>query len=897
MPTNIGPKIGIEGEAEYRKSIQNIIQQQKTLKAEMEATSSAFDKNASAQEKNKAKAESLNKQIEVQKDRVEKLKSMVDQSAAKYGEADTKTLKWREALANATTELNQMETELAALNPDVDTFGDHMEHVAQTLDDFGGKASALGDSWTSNITQPLVSVGKASISAFKEVDAGMDTLVTKTGATGDSLEGMGDIMKNIATTIPTDFETAGAAVGEVSTRFEVTGDALEDLSTKFVKFAQLNNTDVSSSVDSVQAAMAAFNVDVSDTGAMLDTLNSVAQSTGVDVLKLADDMTTNATTLKEMGFSASDAATFLGNLDKNGIDASSTMNGLKRGLANATAEGKTMDQALDELQTTLLNADSNTEAYSAAIDLFGTKAGPQLAAALQEGRLSLDDLGTALTDNLGNVETTFDATLDPIDQFQTTMNSVKILGADVGNTLATIAVPALQTLGDIVRGVAEKFENLDEDQQQTIITIGLVAAAVGPVLSTIGSISTGIGGLITVGQTLFSGIGALSGAVGGIGALLSGPTLLIIGGVIAAIVAVVAIVENWGAISEWFSGVWNSVTTAVSDAASAVAGWVSDKWDAIKTWTSDTWNSVTSAISDAWTNIKTGVSDALSSVGTWVSDKWESIKSTTSTVWNGVKDSVSTAWSRIKTGVSTAASSVATWVSDKWSAIKTNTSTTWQNIKDSVQANGGGIRGIIATATQTYQTLWSGAFNAIDSITGGRLSAAFQTVSRIMGNIKTAISDKINAAREAVHNAIERIKGFFHFNWSLPHLKLPHLSITGGFSITPPGVPHFSISWYRKAYDNPVMFRTPTVLGTSSGMKGFGDGSGAEIVIGQGTMFAMIRGAVQEAILPSAGSSGASFGDINVVVNAAPGQDARELADVVAEQIISQIQRRRAVFG
>ena len=111
MAVNIGPKIGIDGEAEYRKQLQNIIQQQKTLKAEMQETASGFDKNTTAMEKAKAKAENLNKQIELQKTRVEEAKKMVEQSTEKYGEADSRTQKWKEALANASTELNNLQKE------------------------------------------------------------------------------------------------------------------------------------------------------------------------------------------------------------------------------------------------------------------------------------------------------------------------------------------------------------------------------------------------------------------------------------------------------------------------------------------------------------------------------------------------------------------------------------------------------------------------------------------------------------------------------------------------------------------------------------------------------------------------------------------------------------------
>jgi phage-related minor tail protein len=129
-----------------------------------------------------------------------------------------------------------------------------MDAVAKKVDAVGQSLQKVGTSLSKNLTAPIVAVGAASVKAFNEVDEGLDTITQKTGATGEEAEAMGEIMKNLATSIPTDFKTAGEAVGEVSTKFGVTGDKLESLSGQFVKFAQLNNTDVSNSIDSVQKA-------------------------------------------------------------------------------------------------------------------------------------------------------------------------------------------------------------------------------------------------------------------------------------------------------------------------------------------------------------------------------------------------------------------------------------------------------------------------------------------------------------------------------------------------------------------------------------------------------------------------------------------------------------------
>lgn len=374
----------------------------------------------------------------------------------------------------------------------------------------GKQMTSVGKNMTATVTAPIMAIGTASAAAWKEVDTGLDTIIQKTGASGDELTSMRDILGNVTATIPTDFATAGEAIGEVNTRFGLTGDALEELSGQFIKFADLNGQDVSSSIDSVSGMMAAMGVEAGDAGRMLDALNVVGQQTGVDVGTLADTISSNAAQFKEMGLSVEDSAALLGQMSMAGLDSSTAMMGLKTAMKNATEDGESMQDALAGFDEIMQSNASESDKLAAAYELFGTRAGGAIYNAVSDGTLNLSDFTSSLEGFEGSVSETFAATQDPMDTFTTTMNQLKSVGADIFESVAPTLVEALQGIADIVETVSDKWNSLDEDTQEFIIKAAEIAAVVGPILAIGGKVSN----LLT---PLTGGLGGLIGKITGMG--------------------------------------------------------------------------------------------------------------------------------------------------------------------------------------------------------------------------------------------------------------------------------------------------------------------------------------------------------------------------------------------
>ena len=151
----------------------------------------------------------------------------------------------------------------------------------------------------------------------------------------------------------------------------------------------------------------------------------------------------------------------------------------------------------------------------------------------------------------------------------------------------------------------------------------------------------------------------------------------------------------------------------------------------------------------------------------------------------------------------------------------------------------------------------------------------------------------MNTAKTTVSNAIQAIKNKFNFSWSLPKLKLPHVSISGKFSINPPSVPHFSVSWYKKAMEDGMILNSPTIFGMKGNQLLAGGEAGSETVVGTKSLMEMIRNAVAS----MAGGTTINYGGVNINVYAKENQDIRALADEIEYRINNNVMRRKAAMG
>lgn len=385
-------------------------------------------------------------------------------------------------------------------------------------------------------------------------------------------------------------------------------------------------------------------------------------------------------------------------------------------------------------------------------------------------------------------------------------------------------------------------------------------------------------------------------------------------------------VSTWNSIKQFFSDTWNgiketftSVWTAISDTVSSV--WetiknvvqvgimfiqelfsaafqiltlpfrfiwenckeaVTTAWEAIKTAVSTAIDSIKTTLETVWTAIWTVLSPIIETIKTGISTAWENIKTTVTTIADGIKNALSTAWNAIKSIITPIVDGIKSGVTNAWNTMKTTISSVMDGIKTKVSSVWDGIKTTVSGAVDSVKSGISNGFNAAKS-----------TVSNIFGSIKTSISNAMSNAKNAVSNAISAIKSKFNFSWSLPKLKLPHISISGKFSINPPSVPHFSISWYKKAMEDGMILNAPTIFGMKGNQLLAGGEAGSETVVGTQSLMEMIRNAVAS----MAGGTTINYGGVNINVYAKENQDIRALADEIEYRINNNVMRRKAAMG
>lgn len=707
----VGLTLSAEGAVEFKKTMTEVNASIQENRSQFNLAKSTWDDSTTASEKLRATSEYLTAQYEDSAEKVKILTMELAELEAAEGNNETAIAKKQAQLNNATASMNRYESGVEEVNAKIKLGTADLEEYAKKLQDVGDKTAEVGTAMSKNVTTPIVAVGTASVAAWKTVDDALDNIIAGTGATGDALDGLEESFYNVYGSFPGDSMDVSNAIADVNTRFGVTGEKLEDMSTAFLEYAKVNSTDVSSSIASVSRAMADANIDSSELGNVLDTLTTASQASGISVDTLTDSVTKYGAPMRTLGFDTEETIAMLASFEKAGVNSETAVAGMQKAVANWSKEGLDARTEFEKTIAAIENAESTTEASALAIEAFGTKAGPELADAIQSGRYSIDDMLSAMEGAEGTVTDCFEAMQSPTDEWKESMNKLTIAGADLGGELMTVLAPIIENVISSITSLTEWFKGLDDSTKETIVKIGLFVAAIGPVVIVVGKIVSFVGIFITVLTTLWGWISTACTAIGSmtaVMAVLTNPITWIIAGIVGLIAVFIALWNNCDAFRDGLINAFNTMKDGVLSFCSSVGTFFSDLWTGISTGFTTFIEGIKTAISTAIEIVSTifnGFKDSITSVFEYIGDI---IKS----VWNGIVDAMNTAFSNISSAVSTIVSTV----TDVFSSMVSGIGSIFSGLVSIVKTPINAVIGMINSLISACQSGINGIIKGLNKI-------------------------------------------------------------------------------------------------------------------------------------------------------------------------------------
>ena len=426
--------------SEQQQKLTEKLSKQKTkqeeLKTKIEAAEEAYKKSTEETGKNSEHSQAL-------KEELQKLEQEYKNNETAIGRTETALANQTEKTDKSKVKLMEMEAELENVNEELknhklNEFADACDATGQKIEKFGEKMKV--------VTQGITDIANTSIKSYNEVKTGTDAVTKATGATGETLEDLQQSYKNIASSFSAEFEDIGSTLGEVNTRFGFTGEALEDCTKKFLEFARINNTDATASVQLVSRAMGDAGIDSSEYETVLDQLTVAAQASGISIDTLAGNITKYGAPMRALGFDTQSSISIFAGWEKAGVNTEIAFSGMKTAISKWSAEGKDAKVEFGKTLDEIASCPDIASATTMAIEIFGKKAGPDLADAIQGGRFEYSDFMDLLENSKGTVETTYSNITDANDDTKIEMNNVKLAASELGSTIMTGASPIIKDL-------------------------------------------------------------------------------------------------------------------------------------------------------------------------------------------------------------------------------------------------------------------------------------------------------------------------------------------------------------------------------------------------------------------------------------------------------------------
>lgn len=826
---------------------------------------------------------------------------LTEEQQRQYDALQRGVLQCENQLDSYTTQLKQTEAEYEASKTKLYQFGQTLEDNTDKFKAAGDKMQAIGGAATKYVTLPLVGIGTAAAKTAIDVDDALTGVRKTVDATEEEYKALKDAAVAYSETnaisaidILNAEELAGQLgvakenlfeFAKVATGLDLATDMdVESASSNLAQFANVTNMSKLEGEDAARAYRAYGNVivglgnnsattesKISDFSLRIASAGTQAGMSEAEIMGISAAMASLGLEAASGGSAFSKTISDIGiavatgseDLEKYaslaGMSAQEFADYWKNDAANAfidfvggvSTSGEDMNVVLEDLGITELRQSDALRRLAGNTDLVRDSV--KLANEQWEN-------GTALADEVANKNQAMSAKFEMLEHKVTGVLE-KVGGPLVDALLDAIdaADPLIQTISDL----AQKFADADEDDQRMILGLAAAAAAFGPIMSIAGSFVGNIGAVgtgIKMATTAFSGLELGLGA----GALTFGAVGIAIAAVAGALIYFFTQTETgkqmWADFTSWISEKWQGV----KDFLSGIPDWWGGITTGIAEWNETTredmlatWEDLKTGLSNDWQTLKDTASQRWTEMGEYFAIKNEEMRQNAQDKWNEINTDIADKLDDIKSGASNKLAEIKSDVQTSWESVRSTTSDKWNDIKGTVTSAAGSMRDTLSD----------------------QLGAARDTVSGIFDSIRSSIQDKLSSARDTVGDLIESIRSKFDFSWSLPHLSLPHLWVSGSFSINPPSVPSFGIDWYAKG--GAIEPNNPRLIGV-------GDAREREWIEPESKLLSIIQDAMRGV---AGGASNVSV-EVNVTATVTGRQSAYELGQDIGRGISSTMKQR-----
>lgn len=605
-------KVGLvfkaDGTADFAKSLKTINSLTQENYSSFKLAKSQWDSSTKSMDKLRDTQRYLSSQTDAYTAKVDTLKEELKNLENAENRNEKAISDKKNALNNAQATLNNYKKGLDEVNGKLKSGSAQIEEYAKKIENFGSKTKEVGGSLSKNITAPIAAAGTAAYAAWMSVDEAYDNIAVGTGATGDALSKLQESFDNVFAKAPFDAMDISNSLADLNTRFGFTGKVLEDASEKFLRFASVNKTDVSNAVALVSRAMGDAGIPAEEYTSVLDALTTASQASGISIDALTGNITKYGAPMRALGYTTEESIAIFASWEKAGVNTEIAFSGMKKAISNFSAEGKDAKVEFKKTLEEIAKCPDIASATTKAIEVFGTKAGPDLADAIKGGRFEFEEMLKLVESSSGQLDASFEATMDPADKAKVALNNLTLAGAALGDVIQSALGPVFESLADILKDFTEWFKNLNPEIRQTIVFVGGIIAAVGPLLVLIGAlagpISTALGLFAKFKLALF-GTAEQAGMMGTMVSGLTGPILAVIG-IIALVTA--ALIDLYNNNEEFRKNVNDMISNLIEILQTLWNSFLYPILTAVKDVLLDIWNN---AILPVWETVKNCIADII----------------------------------------------------------------------------------------------------------------------------------------------------------------------------------------------------------------------------------------------------------------------------------------------